>query len=35
MSLFTFAARAAVAAPMVKGGLNAAQNADQLTVIIE
>ena len=35
MSLFTFAARAAVAAPLTKGGLNAVQNADQLTGIIE
>ena len=35
MSLFKFVARAAAAAPMVKGGLNAAQNANQLTGIIE
>ena len=35
MSLFKFVARAAAAAPMVRGGLNAAQNADQLTGIIE
>ena len=35
MSLFKFVARAAAAAPMVKGGLNTAQNANQLTGIIE